>query len=131
VSPAVPSLRTTVERTGRSVVVCADGELDLATAPAMRQALAQATGDGPADVVVDLARVTFVDAAGLAPMVDAADAVRAAGGRLQLASPSRMLRRVLALLDLEERLPVAGASRPAPPAQNSVGVPDSRPRSSS
>ena len=113
-SPAVPALRTTVERTGRSVVVCADGELDLATAPAMRRALAQAIGDGTADVVVDLARVTFVDAAGLASIVEAADAVRAAGGRLRLASPSRMLRRVLVLLDLEERLPVT--SRPAPPA---------------
>ena len=103
----VPALRTTVERSGRRVVVCAFGELDLATAAAVRQALVDAGTPGPADVVLDLSGVTFVDATGLAALLQAAEALRAAGGDLRLASPSRMLRRMLRLLQLEQRLPVA------------------------
>ncbi len=124
-SPGVPALRTTVERSGRSVLVRAHGELDLATAAALRRALDEAvagarvgTGDGavsgagdtgPVDLVVDLAGLAFVDATGLGALLHAADAVEAAGGRLRLASPSRMLRRMLQLLELEQRLPVAGS----------------------
>ena len=94
-------------------MLCAHGELDLATAPALRRALASATG-GPAvgaepvHLVVDLSGVTFVDATGLAALLQAAETVRASGGELHLASPPRMLRRMLGLLDLEGRLPVAG-----------------------
>ncbi len=106
-TPGVPALRTTVERSGRSVLVCVHGELDLATASRLRQALLGAAGDGPADLVVDLSGVTFVDATGLGALLRAAEAVRVAGGELRLASPSRMLRVMLRLLELEAVLPIA------------------------
>lgn len=105
-TPGVPALRTSVERSGRRVLVCASGELDLATAPTVRRALVDAGTPGPADVVLDLSGVTFVDATGLAALLQAAEALRAAGGDLHLASPSRMLRRMLTLLELEQRLPL-------------------------
>ena len=108
-SRGVPELRTTVQRSGRSVVLCAYGELDLATAPALRRALAAAVDEEAVDLVVDLSGVTFVDASGLAPLLQAAQALQASGGELRLASPTRMLRRMLVLLDLEGRLPVAGS----------------------
>ena len=108
-SQAVPALRATVQRSGRSVVLCLHDELDLATAPALRRALAAAAGGQAVDLVVDLSGVTFVDASGLAVLLQAAQALRSSGGELRLMSPSRMLRRVLALLDLEGRLPVAGS----------------------
>jgi anti-sigma B factor antagonist len=108
VSPGVPALRTTVQRSGRSVVLCAHGELDLATAPELRRALASATAGEAVDLVVDLSGVTFVDASGLAALLEAAQGLRSSGGELRLTSPSRMLRRMLAVLDLEGRLPVAG-----------------------
>ena len=106
-TPGVPALRTTVERSASRVVVCAHGELDLATAAAMRRAVVAAGGSGPTEVVVDLSGVTFVDATGLSALLQAADVLRGAGGGLHLASPSRMVRRMLRLLDLEQRLPVA------------------------
>lgn len=102
-----PALRTTVDRAGRSVVVRASGELDLATAPALRRAVVDAGSPGPVHLVVDLSDVTFVDAAGLSALLHCADVVRAGGGGLRLSSPSRMLRRMLRLLDLEDRLPIA------------------------
>ena len=107
-SPDGPALHTTAERSGRCVVVHASGELDIATARATEQALLDAAGGEPVDLVVDLAGVTFVDATGLGALLHAAEAVDAAGGRLRLASPSRMLRVMLRLLELEARLPVVG-----------------------
>jgi len=118
VTPARPALRTTVERSGRSTVVCVHGELDLATAPALRQALLDAATRSPAsgrpvDLVVDLAGVPFVDATGLGALLSAAESVRGGGGDLRLTSPSRMLRLMLRLLDLEADLPIAGAREQA------------------
>jgi len=106
-SPGVPALRTTVTRSGRRVVVRATGELDLATAPALRRAIAGAGSPGPVELVVDLSGVSFVDAAGLGALLDGSEAVRRGGGDLCLTSPSPMLRRMLRLLDLEARLPIA------------------------
>ncbi len=106
---APPALRTTVERSDRTVLVRVHGELDLATAPDLRQVLLDAAAGGPVDLVVDLAGVPFVDATGLGALLSAAESVRAGGGDLRLASPSRMLRLMLRLLDLEARLPLAGA----------------------
>ena len=104
-----PALRTTVERSEHSVMVCVHGELDLATAPALQRALLDAAADGPVDLVVDVSGVGFVDATGLGALLRAAEAVQAGGGVLRLTSPSRMLRLMLRLLDLEASLPVAGA----------------------
>ena len=89
-------------------MVRASGELDLATAPAMCAVLEDACAPGPVEVVVELSELTFVDAAGLAALLHGAEVARRAGGQLLLASPSRMLRRMLHLLDLAPRLPVTG-----------------------
>jgi anti-sigma B factor antagonist len=101
------------------VVVRAYGELDVATAPAAQQALLDGRSGGPVDVVVDLAGVTFVDATGLAALLHAAEAVRCGRRRLRLASPSRMLRVMLRLLDLEaacpsRQRPRTGSASPTP-----------------
>jgi anti-sigma B factor antagonist len=74
--PAEPRLDEllTVEpaRVGSSVVVAVKGEIDIATGPRLRAALAEALdepGDGP--VVVDLSKVTFLGSTGVAVLVDA------------------------------------------------------------
>jgi anti-sigma B factor antagonist len=108
VTPGVPALRTTVERSEAAVLVCVQGELDLATAPALERALLDAAADGPVELAVDVSGVGFVDATGLGALLRAAEAVQAAGGSLRLTSPSRMLRLMLRLLELEDSLPVVG-----------------------
>ena len=102
----VAQLRTTVRTVGPRTVLCVLGELDLATAAAMTSALERAAADGPADVVVDLSGLVFVDATGLSALLRGAEAVRGSGGTLCLTAPPRLLRRMLALLDLERELPV-------------------------
>lgn len=71
-----------------------DGELDLSTADQLRTALEKAYSADP-DVVVDMAGVTFVDAAGLRVLLQVA-ATRNGGGPLPLVNAPR----VAWLLDL-------------------------------
>jgi anti-anti-sigma factor len=63
------------------------GELDIATAPQLLDAVAATAGRSPVagDVVhLDLADVSFLDAAGLDALVAAQDLVRAGGRRLRV-----------------------------------------------
>jgi anti-anti-sigma factor len=75
------------------------GELDLWSAPELVEALMPRIAHG-GDLVVDLAAVTFMDGAGLRPLLAAAN--RLAGrGRVFLKSPSSPVYRVLDLVHAE------------------------------
>lgn len=66
-----------------------DGELGHRTAAALRDALRDACGRAPRNVVVECTSVTAVtDVAGLAPLVAAVHDVRSRDGRLWLADPA-------------------------------------------
>ena len=98
-----PTLRAEVSRAGSAVVVALTGELDIATAEPLRH---QLTGvvDGdppPARVVVDAAALDFVDAAGISVLLGAQQALAARGGELLLRAPSRLVLRVVAVLQLD------------------------------
>jgi anti-anti-sigma factor len=54
------------------IIVAAAGQVDLATAPQLAQALAQARLEGATGIVVDLADVDFLDSAGVRVLVEAA-----------------------------------------------------------
>lgn len=84
------------------------GELDLQTAAQLRAVFDREVDAVPCPrVVVDLAGVGFLGSAGVAVLLDLADAARARGGRIALAAPSAPARRVLGLLRLERELPVS------------------------
>lgn len=119
---------------GPDVVVILAGEVDLASAPAVRAALGAAiktatttatttaprlgstTGatTGWITVAVDTTAVTFIDCAGLGELLFARAQLRAAGHQLLLPSPAPAVRRLLAWTALSETLtPAAPAPRPA------------------
>jgi anti-sigma B factor antagonist len=77
-----------------AVVVRLAGELDLYNAPAVREALADATGREPERLVVDLSEVTFVDSTTLGTFVEAR-AKLGGGDRFALAAPGLEARRAL------------------------------------
>lgn len=98
-----------LERAPERLTAAVRGELDLATRDALRSDLAPLLTAAPT-VVLDLADVAFIDATGLKVLAAAARQARERGGRLVLANPSRLLVRMLALLDLHELLPVEPTS---------------------
>jgi anti-anti-sigma factor len=65
-------LRIAVERTGTTVRVAADGEVDISTVERLREATnRQLAADGEI-IVVDLTDVSFIDSSGLHAVLDAA-----------------------------------------------------------
>src|SRR5918997_499586 len=73
-------------RLTRSVeLVSATGELDLYTAPALREAIVGAIQNRATLVVVDLLDVTFIDSTALGVLVEGAKKMRPSGGSLAVA----------------------------------------------
>jgi anti-sigma B factor antagonist len=86
---------------GELDVVCLGGELDLAGEDAVRRAL---TATAAPRVVVDLSSLDFIDARGVAALVDAARELESAGRHLELRGARRLVRRVLVVLQLDSLL---------------------------
>ena len=59
---------TDARRMGDVVVVSLTGELDMATAPAVQEAVERAQGEGP--IAVDLRELTFIDSTGIRALLD-------------------------------------------------------------
>jgi len=81
-----------------ATVLVVTGELDLATAPKLRTALAEASGS----VRLDLGAVTFLDSSAISVLVDAKQRLDKAGGALVLHSLAGQTRRVLEIAGLED-----------------------------
>ena len=84
--------------------IAVSGELDLHTAPLLRQALDDAVGRGRDEVLIDAAGVRFLDSSALMVLLAARDAVVAGGGRLHVAEASTSVRRVLEMVALTDLL---------------------------
>ena len=93
-----------------SATVVLDGEIDIATAPAIRRFLMAAINGGDVHLAVDMSGVTFIDASGIGVLVAAANRAREAGGSLSLLAPSPQLRWLLDVFHLDAILPAAQRS---------------------
>ena len=100
-------MTATVVSNPPSATVVLDGEIDIATAPAIRRLLMAAISGGDVHLAVDMSGVTFIGAAGIGVLVAAANRAREAGGGLSLLAPSRQVRRLLDVLHLDAILPAA------------------------
>ena len=63
------------------LVITVEGELDMATAPALRERLTVATAAGATALVLDLRRITFMDSIGLRSCTRAAGSAPGGGWR--------------------------------------------------
>ncbi len=80
------------------------GELDLATAPQVEEALAGAEGDAPGLIVLDLSKLSFLDSSGLRTIVAADARARDVGRRLAVVKGPEAVQRVFTITGLEDRL---------------------------
>jgi anti-sigma B factor antagonist len=91
-------------------VLVASGELDLYTAPRLRDAVLGAVDDGVDRIAIDLHGVGFIDSTGLGILVACLKRVRERDGKMVLIAPdSSPLRRLLSLTGLEQVLPTHAA----------------------
>lgn len=78
------------------------GELDMSTAETTHAAGRLALTSAGRGVVIDVSAVSFIDCAGLAPLVELAQMARARGGRITLVGARAGMRRLLAVTGLSD-----------------------------
>ena len=94
-------------RPGRGcTVVEVRGDLDMATAPQLRDGLQRLVDAGDRQVVVDMAGVGFMDSSGLGTLVVTFQALRGAGGRLCLAAVQPAVHSVLRITSVDRVIDV-------------------------
>jgi anti-anti-sigma factor len=86
-------------------VVAPTGRLDVAGAPALKDAISEALKNGQPRVVLDLEGVSFVDSTGLGSVIAALKQIRSSQGDLRLAAPNQQVRVVLELTTLDRVFP--------------------------
>jgi anti-sigma B factor antagonist len=85
------------------------GELDMASAKRLQEAVTRACDDGAKELTLDLARLAFVDSSGLAAIVYASWQCERAGCELALVPGRASVQRVFDVTGLAEHLPFAAA----------------------
>ena len=92
--------------TGGRGVVRITGRLDFTSAPEASKQFATAIAGGHPKLVLDLAKVGFVDSAGLGSLIGGMRAARLAGGDLRIANPSEQVTMLLSLTSLDQVLTI-------------------------
>jgi anti-sigma B factor antagonist len=78
------------------------GEVDVYTGPTLRDRISDLLDGGARDLVVDLARVDFIDSTGLGVLVGALNRARELGGSLQLICAQERVLKLLRITGLDQ-----------------------------
>jgi anti-sigma B factor antagonist len=95
------SVRT--EQQGGAVVVVPSGELDIATATTLEEALERAIATNPTSVVLDLRELEFIDSSGLRTLLIVRRRAEIAGAHFTLVAGDRALERTLEIAGIHTR----------------------------
>ncbi|MFJ6677365.1 STAS domain-containing protein [Actinosynnema sp. NPDC091369] len=110
----------------RTLLCAVSGEVDLSTAPRLRDRLLGQIGVAGSDLVVDLSEVGFLGAAGLTVLVEARAAAAASGVGLHVVARTRPVLRPMAVTGLDvvfdvfprvDDVPSLGRLQLPPPAE--------------
>lgn len=86
----------------RPNVLSLEGEIDLHVSPNLTAALNRMIDKKPKQLVVDLSRVTYIDSAGLAALIDGMQKIEAYGGKLALAGLQETVRSIFEIARLDQ-----------------------------
>lgn len=95
-----------VSAEGAYSLVTLAGEADMNTREALRDALAQAAGQGARHLLVDLSELEFIDSAAMHELMAVRASFGEAGGQLALIAPQPLVARVLDLSGAGQVVPV-------------------------
>jgi anti-sigma B factor antagonist len=87
---------------GNKSVAAVSGEIDVYTAPTLREKLVELVDSGARDIVVDMAQVGFCDSTGLGALVAALNYARDRDTTLSLAAAHERVLKVLRITGLDQ-----------------------------
>ena len=117
-----PGLDVSIRTVAGVTIAELTGKLDIASAPALREQFLSLLRPGSSRLVVDLSKVTFCDASGLAVLVGIGRRARLHGGFLRLAALSPQADQALHITGLHRHLPVSPLStQPVHPSSSAAG----------
>lgn len=82
-------------------VISLTGEVDLYTAPELKQQLLDVIGNGAKDVIVDFTNTTFIDSTTLGVLVGGVKRLRPNGGRLSIVCSDRNITKIFEITGLD------------------------------
>jgi anti-sigma B factor antagonist len=94
---------------GSTSVVTLRGEIDVYTAPRLRQALIDLVGQGATDIVVDMDKVDFLDSTGLGVLVGGLKRVKSNDGDLKLVITQDRIMKIFDITGLSKVFPIHGS----------------------
>ena len=83
-------------------IIAVGGEIDVYTAPRLREAIVAAIDDGHTRLVVDVEKVEFLDSTGLGVLVGALKKVRADGGTLDIVCTQERILKIFDITGLDK-----------------------------
>jgi len=119
-------LSVVTRREGVRTVISVTGEIDVYTAPTLRERLNELVADGEYHLVVDMAGVDFLDSTGLGVLVGGLKRARSHDGTLQLVCDQEKILKVFRITGLTKVFPIhatLGAALAPDPDQPPVGQP--------
>jgi anti-sigma B factor antagonist len=84
-----------------SHVVTVSGDLDVNTAPRLREELVRAADEGAMQIVVDILKVPFVDSVALGVLAEASKGTRARGGVFKVVCDDVRIVRIIEITGLD------------------------------
>jgi anti-sigma B factor antagonist len=95
-----------VQKVGSYSVVDVKGEIDVYTAPKLREKLIELVSEGSYDVVVNLEGVDFLDSTGLGVLVGALKRVKAHDGSLSIVCTQDKILKIFKITGLTKVFPI-------------------------
>jgi anti-sigma B factor antagonist len=93
-------LTLSTHASGDVTIIEATGEMDMATAPQLREEIIDLVTAGPRRVLLDVSRVSFLDSSGLSVLVGGLKRLREHGATLELVGPQERVLKVLRITGL-------------------------------
>ncbi|HVU73276.1 MAG TPA: STAS domain-containing protein [Mycobacteriales bacterium] len=85
------------------IVITPSGEIDLASAPALRESITEALAESASTVlVVDLADVTFMDSSGLTCLAFAHQKMQERDGRVEVHNANSSVRKLITVVGMDQ-----------------------------
>lgn len=95
------------EQRGDATILAPEGDIDLGRSPTLRNSLKQVQSGKPARLIVDLARVDYMDSSGVATLVEALQLARRNRTEMVLCSMQDRVRSIFEIARLDTVFKIA------------------------